>query len=86
MIPADELFSGEEPAASPVAVAWTPAARAEGVLLDTVEDAVEAMRQGRAIIVVDDEDRENEGDLIFAGSKATAELATFMIRYTSGYI
>ncbi len=86
MIPADELFSGEEPATSPVAVAWTPAARAEGVLLDTVEDAVEAMRQGRAIIVVDDEDRENEGDLIFAGSKATAELATFMIRYTSGYI
>ena len=38
------------------------------------------------IILVDDEDRENEGDLIFAGQKATAELTAFMIRHTSGYI
>ena len=56
------------------------------MLLDTVEDAIAAIRAGQAVIVVDDEDRENEGDLIFAGSKATPELATFMIRYTSGYI
>ncbi|MGH3427044.1 MAG: bifunctional 3,4-dihydroxy-2-butanone-4-phosphate synthase/GTP cyclohydrolase II, partial [Mycobacteriales bacterium] len=41
---------------------------------------------GKAVIVVDDEDRENEGDLIFAAEHATPELLTFMIRYTSGMI
>jgi 3,4-dihydroxy 2-butanone 4-phosphate synthase / GTP cyclohydrolase II len=40
----------------------------------------------RAVVVVDDEARENEGDLIFAGSAATAELVGFMIRHTSGYV
>ncbi len=57
-----------------------------GIRLDPVEDAIEAMRTGRAVVVVDDEDRENEGDLIFAAQKATAELTGFMIRWTSGYI
>ena len=41
---------------------------------------------GRPVVVVDDEDRENEGDLIFAAQRATPELAGFMIRWTSGYI
>ncbi|MDO8310161.1 MAG: bifunctional 3,4-dihydroxy-2-butanone-4-phosphate synthase/GTP cyclohydrolase II [Actinomycetota bacterium] len=54
--------------------------------LDSVEAALEAIRAGRAVVVVDDEDRENEGDLIFAGSAATPELTGFMIRHTSGYI
>lgn len=45
------------------------------------------MRQGKAVIVVDDdEDRENEGDLIFAAAKATTELTALMVRYTSGFI
>jgi len=57
-----------------------------GIRLDPVEDAIEAMRAGRAVVVVDDEDRENEGDLIFAAQKATPELTGFMIRWTSGYI
>ena len=39
----------------------------------------------RPVVVVDDEDRENEGDLIFAAEMATPELVAFMIRYTSGY-
>ena len=56
------------------------------VRLDTVAEAVEAMRTGRAVVVVDDEDRENEGDLIFAAQRATPELVGFMIRWTSGYI
>ena len=43
-------------------------------------------RAGRAVVVVDDEDRENEGDLIFAAEKATPELVAFMVRYTSGYL
>ena len=41
---------------------------------------------GKAVVVIDDEDRENEGDLIFAAELATPELMAFMVRYTSGYI
>src|SRR3989475_12700408 len=54
--------------------------------LDSVEDAIEEYRRGRFVIVVDDEDRENEGDLCLAGEFATAENAAFMLRYTSGVI
>jgi 3,4-dihydroxy 2-butanone 4-phosphate synthase/GTP cyclohydrolase II len=57
-----------------------------GVVLDSIEDAIEAMRAGHSVVVVDDEDRENEGDLIFAANAATPELTGFMIRHTSGYI
>ena len=54
--------------------------------LDTVERAVADIAAGKAVVVVDDEDRENEGDLIFAAEKATPELVAFMVRYTSGYL
>ncbi|MGV9676808.1 bifunctional 3,4-dihydroxy-2-butanone-4-phosphate synthase/GTP cyclohydrolase II [Nocardia sp. NPDC003482] len=53
---------------------------------DTIERAVADIAAGKAVVVVDDEGRENEGDLIFAAEKATPELVAFMIRYTSGYI
>ncbi|MGB8021323.1 MAG: bifunctional 3,4-dihydroxy-2-butanone-4-phosphate synthase/GTP cyclohydrolase II [Candidatus Nanopelagicales bacterium] len=56
------------------------------VALDSIESAIEAVRLGEAVVVVDDEDRENEGDLIFASQRATQELTAFMIRHTSGYI
>jgi 3,4-dihydroxy 2-butanone 4-phosphate synthase / GTP cyclohydrolase II len=56
------------------------------VRLDDVARAVADIASGRPVVVVDDEDRENEGDVIFAASKATPELLTFMIRYTSGVI
>lgn len=56
------------------------------IRLDSIEDAVAALRQGQAVIAVDDEGRENEGDLIFAASLATPELTAFMIRHTSGFI
>ncbi|PSK98637.1 GTP cyclohydrolase II /3,4-dihydroxy-2-butanone 4-phosphate synthase [Haloactinopolyspora alba] len=56
------------------------------VHLDTVERAIADIRAGRAVIVVDDENRENEGDLIFAASRATPELMGFMIRHTSGVV
>ncbi|MBV9594919.1 MAG: bifunctional 3,4-dihydroxy-2-butanone-4-phosphate synthase/GTP cyclohydrolase II [Actinobacteria bacterium] len=56
------------------------------VALDTVERAIAEIKEGRAVVVVDDEDRENEGDLIFAAELATPELVAFMVRYTSGYI
>src|SRR5687768_9601955 len=54
--------------------------------LDPIERAIKDMAAGRPVIVVDDEDRENEGDLIFAAEHATPELVAFMVRYTSGYI
>jgi 3,4-dihydroxy 2-butanone 4-phosphate synthase/GTP cyclohydrolase II len=54
--------------------------------LDTVKDAIAAMRQGELVIVVDDTDRENEGDLIMAAGAATPEKMAFMIRHTSGII
>ena len=51
-----------------------------------IEDAVEAIRAGRMIIVVDDEDRENEGDLTIAAEKVTPEVINFMARYGRGLI
>lgn len=54
--------------------------------LDSVERAVADIAAGKAVIVIDDEDRENEGDLIFAAEKATPEMVAFMVRYTSGYL
>jgi 3,4-dihydroxy 2-butanone 4-phosphate synthase/GTP cyclohydrolase II len=51
-----------------------------------VEDAIEAIRAGRIVIVVDDEDRENEGDLTIAAEKVTPEAINFMARYGRGLI
>ena len=54
--------------------------------LDTIDDAIREIANGQMIIVVDDDDRENEGDLIMAASKATAAQVAFMIRHTSGIL
>ena len=54
--------------------------------LDSVDQAIADIAAGKAVIVVDNEDRENEGDLIFAAELATPELVAFMVRYSSGYI
>jgi 3,4-dihydroxy 2-butanone 4-phosphate synthase/GTP cyclohydrolase II len=54
--------------------------------LDSVERAIKEIAAGKPVVVVDDEDRENEGDLIFAAELVTPELVAFMVRYTSGYI
>ena len=51
-----------------------------------IEDAVEDFKAGRMVIIVDDEDRENEGDLIMAAEHATPDAVAFMIRHTSGII
>ncbi|WP_185994802.1 bifunctional 3,4-dihydroxy-2-butanone-4-phosphate synthase/GTP cyclohydrolase II [Nocardioides campestrisoli] len=56
------------------------------IRLDSVERAVADIAAGKAVVVVDDEDRENEGDIIFAASKATPELMAFTIRHSSGVI
>jgi len=54
--------------------------------LDRIEDAIAAFAAGELIVVVDDEDRENEGDLIMAAEKAKPEQVAFMIRHTSGIL
>jgi 3,4-dihydroxy 2-butanone 4-phosphate synthase / GTP cyclohydrolase II len=53
---------------------------------DPVEHAIAAVRNGDFVVVVDDEDRENEGDLIIAAERMTPDKMAFMIRYTSGVI
>ncbi|MFA6959161.1 MAG: 3,4-dihydroxy-2-butanone-4-phosphate synthase [Opitutaceae bacterium] len=53
---------------------------------DSVEDAIAAIAAGQMVIAADDEDRENEGDLIMAASKATPEAINMMIRYGSGIV
>jgi 3,4-dihydroxy 2-butanone 4-phosphate synthase / GTP cyclohydrolase II len=55
-------------------------------MLDDVAVAVAEFAAGRAVVVIDDEDRENEGDLIAAGSLMTAELMGFFIRHTGGIV
>src|SRR6476661_5378388 len=54
--------------------------------LDPIEDAIRAMAAGRPVLVVDNEDRENEGDIIFAAQHATPALMGGTIRYSSGVI
>jgi len=55
-------------------------------VFDSIEDAVEDIKRGQMVIVVDDADRENEGDLILAASTITPEAIAFMVRHTSGVI
>lgn len=74
---ADSAHSGEQVA---------PRRADAASVLDSVQTAVDAIAAGRAVVVVDDEDRENEGDIIFAAEHATPELMGFMIRYTSGVV
>lgn len=77
-------FAGAPQASSSEKVAPRRADAAS--VLDSVQTAVDAIAAGRAVVVVDDEDRENEGDIIFAAEYATPELMGFMIRYTSGVV
>ena len=56
------------------------------IRLDSIEDALSDFRQGKMIIVVDDEDRENEGDLIVAAEKITPEQVNFMLKNARGVL
>ncbi len=55
-------------------------------VFSSIEDAVEDVRQGKMIIIVDDEDRENEGDLMIASDKVTPEVINFMAKFGRGLI
>jgi 3,4-dihydroxy 2-butanone 4-phosphate synthase / GTP cyclohydrolase II len=57
-----------------------------GSALSSIEEILEELRAGRMVVMLDDEERENEGDLIMAAQFATAESVAFMIRHTSGII
>jgi len=58
----------------------------EKIQLNTIEEAIEDIRQGKIIIVVDDEDRENEGDFLAAAEKVTPEMINFMAKHGRGLI
>lgn len=58
----------------------------ESIILNTIEEAIEDIRQGKIIIVVDDEDRENEGDFLAAADKVTPEMINFMATHGRGLI
>src|SRR5215468_5467688 len=55
-------------------------------MLDSIESAIEDIKQGKLVIVVDDEDRENEGDFITAAQNVTPEVINFMSKYGRGLI
>ena len=59
---------------------------ADKIKLDTIEEAIEDFKKGKFIIVVDDEDRENEGDLIIAAEKITPEDVNFMLKNARGVL
>ena len=54
--------------------------------LSSIEDVIEDIRNGKMVIIVDDEDRENEGDLVVAGQMATPDVVNFMAKYGRGLI
>ena len=60
--------------------------QAQTAVLSTVEEIIEDARQGRMFILVDDEDRENEGDLVIPAQMATADVVNFMAKYGRGLI
>ncbi|MDX1432298.1 MAG: 3,4-dihydroxy-2-butanone-4-phosphate synthase [Gammaproteobacteria bacterium] len=62
------------------------AARAADTVFNSVDEAVRAIAAGEMIVVVDDADRENEGDLVMAAERATPEQIAFIIRHTSGIV
>ena len=56
------------------------------VRLDTIEDALQEIKNGNFVVVVDDEDRENEGDLVIAAEKITPEKVNFMLKHARGVL
>ena len=56
------------------------------IKLDSIEEAIADFREGKFVIVVDDEDRENEGDFIIAAEKITPEKVNFMLKHARGVL
>ncbi|NKI43945.1 bifunctional 3,4-dihydroxy-2-butanone-4-phosphate synthase/GTP cyclohydrolase II [Streptomyces physcomitrii] len=83
--PSPVTTAPEAPAGAPELAAWLSAG-AEDLRLDPVEQAIADIAAGRPVVVVDDEDRENEGDLVVAAEKATPEIVAFMMSECRGLI
>ena len=81
---ASASIDGSHPSRMPATAVRRPDSPAP--LLDPVEVALNQLAKGRPVIVVDDADRENEGDIIFPASAATEELMAFTVRHSSGVI
>ena len=58
----------------------------DNIKLDSIEEAIADFREGKFVVVVDDEDRENEGDLIIAAEKITPDQVNFMLKYARGVL
>ena len=58
----------------------------EKIKLNTIEEAIEDFRKGEFVIIVDDEDRENEGDLVVAAGLITPEKVNFMLKHARGVL
>ena len=58
----------------------------EKVKLDIIEEALQEIKAGNFVVVVDDEDRENEGDLVIAAEKITPEKVNFMLKHARGVL
>ena len=84
MVPSPTIIeSGIEPGMTEPSTAENPP---DGSPFAAIPDAIDAIGRGEIVVVVDDEDRENEGDLIMAAEHATPEALAFFVRYTSGVI
>ncbi|PVG04889.1 hypothetical protein CPB86DRAFT_868755 [Serendipita vermifera] len=74
------------PINAPLRQAMVSQSDLDGDVFDSVEDALAAFKRGEFIVVMDDQNRENEGDLICAASTITTEKMAWFIKHTSGYI
>ncbi|MFI2351519.1 bifunctional 3,4-dihydroxy-2-butanone-4-phosphate synthase/GTP cyclohydrolase II [Streptomyces sp. NPDC019443] len=77
---------GDPHRAAPATPTWYSTDNVEDFSLDPVEQAIRDIAAGRPVVVVDDEDRENEGDLVIAAEKATPEIIAFMMSECRGLI
>ncbi|RMD41281.1 hypothetical protein DV735_g3858, partial [Chaetothyriales sp. CBS 134920] len=88
-LPSATIMNGAPATTAPPATAPAPAASTAddgAIQFDTIESAIASFRAGNFLVVLDDESRENEGDLIIAAEDVTTEKMAFMIRYSSGYV
>ncbi|MCS7066321.1 MAG: 3,4-dihydroxy-2-butanone-4-phosphate synthase, partial [Fimbriimonadales bacterium] len=74
------------PASGEVAAVPSPSATRDPAVFATVDEAIEIIRNGGMLIVVDDEDRENEGDFVMAAEKVTPEAVNFMLLHGRGLL
>src|ERR1700704_6597982 len=83
---AARLPHGRDAARSGGATRASPELRSTAMKLSTIDEALRGIRRGEMVLVVDDEDRENEGDLTMAASWVTGEAVNFMLRWARGLV